>query len=63
MNDALAIVSAFSTPILLVICWLVYRIKLNDLPHINDHLQTISERLSRLEGRQDEEDARLARRR
>lgn len=64
MKDALDIVGAFSTPILLVVCWLVWRIYSNHLPHIEESLREITERLARVEGRQEEEiDARLARRR
>jgi hypothetical protein len=50
MELILQVVDAASTPLLALICWIVWRIKTNDLPHIHDEVRDVGERVSRLEG-------------
>ena len=53
MRDVTALldlVQAFGTPVLVFIGWVVYRIKVNDLPHIVERIDDLSERISRVEG-------------
>jgi hypothetical protein len=46
----LDIVEALGTPILAFLAWIVYRVKFNDLPHIQLRLDEVVERTSRIEG-------------
>ena len=50
MDLILQWIDAGSTPLLAIICWIVWRIKTNDLPHIHDEVRDVGERVSRLEG-------------
>lgn len=53
LKSILDIVSGLQTPILGYLCWLVYRIKTNDIVHLQESLNHINERLSRVEGWRD----------
>ena len=50
MTALLAMVDAASTPILALLVWLVWRIRENDLKHIEASIAELSERVARLEG-------------
>lgn len=54
MSAILELVDAASTPLLAVICWMVFKIMTNDLPHIHKEIRDVGERVSRLEGKLDE---------
>ena len=53
MNALLQAIDAASTPIVALLCWIVWSIKTNDLSHIHDDIRSIAERLARLEGGDD----------
>lgn len=44
MSELLQIVDAAGTPILALLCAIVWRIKTNDLPHIRSEISALKER-------------------
>lgn len=56
IKDILDISSGLTTPLLIYIAWLIWRIYSNHLPHFQRSIDSVDKRLARLEGRQEERD-------
>lgn len=54
MKALLELVDAASTPLLAILCWQVYQIMTNHLPHLHAEVRDVGERVSKLEGKLDE---------
>lgn len=60
LNAVMDIVAAVNTPLLGFLCWLVWRLYSNHLPHFQNSLDSINARLLIMEGRQQERDKHVA---
>ena len=50
LHTIIELSDAFSTPLLGFMAWILWRLKSNDLPHMQDRIDQIANRISTMEG-------------